>query len=233
MFGGPVFMWEWLSRGSIERMTLDEWIEISPGDRNSHRRLWERDRGGWIELLSEARARFETRFRSHPLINYISQSAWHEASYEPSIIVTTALYPPQVIEDLPDRFCTFRVVQDQVLGNRDFYLRYWALLFSELLGWSEPQTREWARKWDDDLNGRKGSMFYHEDPYSYALPTVIRESLPAAQLEARRWMPLVEEARRAIRSHGSEPIWLSPYDWDDARLRINTILKEAGGRLPR
>jgi hypothetical protein len=214
-------------------MTLDEWIELSPDDRNAHRRRWERDSGDWMDLLSEARARFEAKFRSHPLINYISQSAWHSASYEPSVLVTTALYSPQLIEELPDRFCTFRVVQEQVLDNRDFYLRYWTLVFSELLGWSEAQTREWARKWDDDLNGRNGSMFYHEDPYYYALPAVIRESLPAAQAEPRRSMALFTDVLRAIRSHGSEPIWLSPYNWDAARERINAVLSEAGGRLPR
>jgi hypothetical protein len=213
-------------------MTLDTWIELSPDERNAHRRRWERDRGDWIQLLSEARARFETRFRSHPLINYITQSACHSASNEPSILVTVALYSPQLIEELPDRFCTFRVLQDQVLDNRDFYLRYWTLLFNELLGWTDAQTREWATKWDDDLNGRNGSMFYHEDPYSYALPAVIRASLPAAQSDACR-VALYSDVLRAIRSHGSEPIWLSPYDWDAARERINTVLSKADGRLPR
>ncbi|HEU5400232.1 MAG TPA: hypothetical protein VFU86_02680 [Terriglobales bacterium] len=214
-------------------MKLDEWIELSPDDRNAHRRRWERDSGDWMDLLSEARTRFESKFRSHPLINYICQSAWHAASYEPSILVTTALYSPQLIEELPDRFCTFRVVQEQVLDNRDFYLRYWTLVFDELLGWSEAQTRKWARKWDDDLNGRKGSMFYHEDPYYYALPVVIHESLPPAQAEARRSMALFTDVLRAIQSHGSEPIWLSPYDWDAARERVNAVLIVSGGRLPR
>jgi hypothetical protein len=214
-------------------MTLDEWIELSPEDRNAHRRRWERDGGDWMDLLSEARARFEAEFGSHPLINHISQSAWHAASYEPSIVVTTALYSPQLIEELPDRFCTFHVVQDQVLDNRDHYLRYWTLLFSELLGWPEARTREWARKWDDDLNGRNGSMFYHDDAYHYALPVVIRESLPETQSEARRSTALYLDVLGAIRSHGSEPIWLSTYDWDAARERINVVLSAAGGKLPR
>src|SRR5262245_31335325 len=108
-------------------ITLNQWINLPPDDRNSHRRRWERDGGDWMDLLSEARARFEAEFGSHPLINCISQSAWHSASYEPSIIVTTALYAAQLIEELPDRFCTFRVVQDQILDNREFYLRYWTL----------------------------------------------------------------------------------------------------------
>jgi len=216
-------------------MTLDEWIELSAPDRNALRRGWERDSGDWMDLLSEARARFEAKFRSHPLINYIGQSAWHAASYEPSILVTTALYSPQLIEELPDRFCTFRIVQEQVLDNRDHYLRYWVLVFNELLGWPEAQTRRWACKWDDGLNGRDGAMFYHEDPYYYALPVVILESLRASQPEAPfsvRWK-LFSEVLQAIRSHGSEPIWLSPYDWDAARERINVVLSAAGGRLPR
>jgi hypothetical protein len=61
-------------------MTLDQWIELSPEDRNALRRRWDHDGGDWIDLLSDARARFEAEFGSHPLINQISQCAWHAAS---------------------------------------------------------------------------------------------------------------------------------------------------------
>jgi hypothetical protein len=76
-------------------------------------------------------------------------------------------------------------------------------------------------------------MFYHEDPYYYALPVVIRESVPAGQVPAGGLMALYTDVLRAIRSHGSSPIWLSPYDWDAARERINAVLSTVGGRLPR
>jgi hypothetical protein len=214
-------------------MTLDDWIELSPDDRNVRRRRWERDRGEWMALLSQARARFEAEFRTHPLINHIGESVWQSSREEPSILVATALYSPQRIEELPDRFCTFRVVQDQVLDRRDFYLRYWTLLFGELLGWPEARTHEWATRWDDELNERRSSLFYHEDPYYYAIPVVIRESLPTAQSHAHLSMAMDADVRRAIRSHGSDPIWLSPYDWEAARERVNVVLRSAGGRLPR
>lgn len=219
--------------GASRYMTLDEWIELSPDDRNAHRWRWERDGGDWMELISEARARFDSLFRSHPLINRISEGGWPAAGNEPCILVTTALYAPQLIEDLPDRFCTFHVVQEQVLDNRDYYLRYWTLLFNELLGWSEDQTREWALKWDDDLNGRIDSMIYHEAPHYYALPLVIRASLPTGVTETYPEMPLYMGVLRAIHTHVSEPIWLSPHDWNSARERVNEFLSAVGGRLPR
>jgi hypothetical protein len=76
-------------------------------------------------------------------------------------------------------------------------------------------------------------MFYHEDAFHYALPVVLRESLPGAQSEARRSTALYLDVLGAIRLHGSEPIWLSTYDWDAARERVNAVLSAAGGMLPR
>jgi hypothetical protein len=214
-------------------MTLDEWIALSPQDRNARRRAWDREAGEWVDLLTAAHARFDAEFRSHPLINRIGRSSWFAPAHEPSIIVTTALHAPQLIEELPDRFDTFRVLQEPILDSRDDYLRYWILLFDELLGWTEAQTREWARRWDDELNGRTGLMFYHDHPYEYALPAVMKASLPSGQSEEAVPLKLYLKLVDAIRSHASEPIWLSPYDWNAARERVNEVLKEAGGRLPR
>jgi hypothetical protein len=213
-------------------MTLDEWIGLSPAERNEHRRSWERDSGEWLDLLRAAHARFEAEYKSQPLINYIGYSKWYGAAYEPSILVTTALYPPQLIEELPDRFCTFRVAQEAILGVRDEYLRYWMLLFRELLGWTEAQTLDWARSYDSDLNGAHNQLFYHEDPYYYALPEVVRQSVPPEQTQGWPLIDLTGDVCKAIRSHGSEPIWLSPYDWDAARSRVNVVLDKVGGRLP-
>jgi hypothetical protein len=213
-------------------MTLDEWIMLSPAERNEHRLHWEHDCGEWQDLLTDARGRFEARFGSHPLIRHIGQYA--SAEYDPAISVTTALYSPQIIEELPDRFCTFRVAQTPILDSRDFYLRYWVLLFAELLGWTKEETLEWAHQWDDDLNGRNGfSWFYHEDAYYYVLPVVVSKSISTDSRDTHHRITLCEEICNAIRSHASEPIWLSPYDWDAARARVNAILSKVGGRLPR
>lgn len=213
-------------------MTLDQWIMLSPTERNEHRLHWEHDRGEWQDLLTDAYKRFERQFGSHPLVRHIGKSA--SAEYDPAIIVTTALHSSQIIEELPDRFCTFRVQQTPILDTRDHYLRHWVLLFEELLGWPKERTLKWAQCFDDDLNGRKGfSWFYHEDPYYYALKIVISESIPAEIPDFHQRSKLEEDIYNAICSHGSEPIWLSPYDWDAARVRVNAIFSKVGGRLPR
>lgn len=215
-------------------MTLDEWIELSPVERNNHRRGWECNRGEWTDLLATAQARFETAYKSHLLVNLISRSGWHGTSNEPSILVTTALYTPQRIEELPDRFCTFRVVQEPVLDNRDHFLKVWSIVLNEMLGWDESRTLKWAERWDDELNGRKAaSMFYHDDPYTRILPLIVAESVPPDSLRGYQDIELQNAVCRAIRSRGSEPIWLTPYDWDAARFRVNDLLGQIGGQLPR
>jgi hypothetical protein len=104
-------------------VTLDEWIELSPAERNERRRHWLYDPEGlalrkqelavgrhaaeWSDLLSNACILFKAKFGSHPLINHIGQSVQIRSQEEPSIIVTTGLHTPQLIEEVPDRFCTF------------------------------------------------------------------------------------------------------------------------------
>ncbi len=73
--------------------------------------------------------------------------------------MTTAQYPLEYLEELPGRYCHFLVEQEPINANRDYYLRYWHLLFENLLGWPEAKTNEWAATWDDELNGRNGSFF--------------------------------------------------------------------------
>jgi hypothetical protein len=127
-------------------MTLDDWVALSPTERNSLRRDWPQEGGEWLGLLEEACSRFAAEYGGHSLINAIDSSAWHAASYEPSILVTTALFSPEVIEELPDRYLTFRVVQLQIEGNKQAYLRTWKLVLGQLLGWSEERVRAWARE---------------------------------------------------------------------------------------
>jgi hypothetical protein len=206
-------------------LTLDEWTALTPGERNRERRTWPRDEGYWLDLLHEATDRFKGEFGGHPLINHIDHSAWYSAASEPAILVVTALWSPQRIEELPDRYHTFGVLQEPILGNKDCYLREWNLVLGELLGWSETRVREWARQnWEDGLDG-KDSVFYHEDPIAYVvdllIPQPIRErvcGLPYVQLRSH--------LHQAIQRYGSSPLWLSPYDWKGARERIDAILSE-------
>jgi len=208
-------------------MTLDEWIALTPDERNIKRKKWgcadsvEPSEEAW-ELLQEACNRFSEKYCPHPLINKVSPAG-------DRISVTTALYPCQIIEELPSRFCAFPVEQFAINLNRDSYLKSWNILFAGLLGWSETQTKQWAQEWDDDLNGRDNSMFYCEDDYYYALPEIVKVS--GGELPSRPY-ELLNDLKEAIELNASSPIWLSPVDWEGVRTRVNKILQTVGGRLP-
>lgn len=210
-------------------MTLDDWIALTSHERNVHRADWgrhdsiEHGEPPWGDMLREATRRFKRQFGEHPLINRINDSA------AISIHVTTALYPPQLIEEIPARYCYFVVEQEPINASRDYYIRYWAILFDELLGWSDVQSRDWALRWDDDLNGRNGGLFYHEDVYYYVLDPILFHS------GVRHQPPnsLFRELESAIQVNASTPIWLSPVDWDAVRARVNSVLATIGGKLPR
>ncbi len=208
-------------------MTLKEWIELTPEERNRERRTWPRDADGgyWSDLLSEARDRFEEQFGDHPLINYIGTSAWHASGYEPSIIVTTALWTPQRIEELPDRYLTLAVTQKPIEDNKDYYLRTWKLVLGELLGWSPEQVREWARAHhEDDLNGN-GSFFYHEDAVDHIVWLLVPDQLRERLVGLPR-VELKQKLIAAIAHYGSQPLWDAPYDWQAAKARIEATISE-------
>ena len=206
-------------------MTLDEWDALTPGERNRERRSWPRDEGYWLDLLSEATERFKREFGDHPLINRIDHSAWHSSGSEPAILVVTALWPPQRIEELPDRYHTFGVRQDPILANKDSYLREWNLVLGEVLGWSESRVRDWAKQnWEDGLDGKE-SLFYHEDPIDYIVDLLIPQPI-RVQIYGTTYEQLRNCLCEAIRRYGSSPLWLSPYDWKAARKRIDAILNE-------
>lgn len=210
-------------------MNLDDWIALTPDARNAERANWghhnpiEDDEQPWGGLLYEACMRFRREFGQHPLINRIDHGAVR-------ILVTVALYPPQFIEDIPSRYCGFLVEQDPINANRDYYLRYWRILFGELLGWTETETDDWAMRWDDDLNGRTGSMFYHEDVYYYVLPEILNASGASVAAPMHSIFRALEDA---IQFNASSPIWLSPVDWNAVRERVNDVLTRHGGKLPR
>jgi hypothetical protein len=212
-------------------MTLDDWVLLTAEKRNQLRKDWPREGGNWLGLLEEACARFRGQFGGHPLINAIGYSKWHFATFEPSICVTTALFSPQLIEELPDRYLTFRVVQDPIEDNKQFYLRTWTLVLGELLGWSENQVRQWAREHHEDGLDGKDLFFYHEEAEKYILGLIVPLSL-REQIGFRNYQLVIQRVREAIVRYGSSPLWLSPYDWGAARARINWLLGEYGASLP-
>ncbi len=209
-------------------MKLDDWLALTPEQRNAERAAWGRHDsilGGeepWLSLLEEATRRFKQEYGSHPLVNRISCGGGR-------IFVTTAQYPLEYLEELPGRYCHFLVEQEPINANRDYYLRYWHLLFENLLGWPEAKTTEWAATWDDELNGRKGSFFYHEDVYYYALPEILVASGIHYQ---NRPANLERDIQQAIQQGHSQPLWSSPCDWNLIRNRVNTVLAKWHGKLP-
>jgi hypothetical protein len=209
-------------------MNLDGWMTLTPDERNAARAEWGRHDpildGDelWSSILEEATRKFAIEYRRHPMINRITCGAGR-------ILVTTALYPLQYLEDVPSRYCHFLVEQEPINGSRDYYLRYWRILFENLLGWSDAQTSEWAMRWDDDLNGRNGSMFYHEDIYYYAMPQILESSGIRTNGMIGKLKINVQDA---IQKGQSWPIWGSPCDWALIRSRVNAILNEQQGKLP-
>ena len=136
-------------------MTLEHWMSLTPAERNAERRNWPTECDHyWHDLLDEACERFKREFGSHPLINHIAPTVWHAPLHEPGIIVTTALWSPQRIEELPDRYCTFGVHQKPIEDNKDHYLKTWTLVLGELLGWPPEKARDWARIWGNGWRAR-------------------------------------------------------------------------------
>ena len=210
-------------------MKLEDWLALSPVQRNVIREKWglydplEDGNEPWLELITEAFNRFVLEYSEHPLVNHISYGG-------PVILVTTALYHPQFIEEIPARYCGFPVEQNPINGIRDDYLRLWHILLSELLNWPESQINEWTLKFDDELNGRVNAWFYHEDEYLYVLPEIVLAS--GAQVSPPDEYKILNELRKAIEYRASSPIWLSPVDWNAVRSRVNDILIPLDGRLP-
>jgi hypothetical protein len=211
-------------------MTLDEWTALTSGQRNELRAVWGRydpindgDEDPSVALLEDACYRFRKEYGQHSSINCISVGAAR-------ILVTTALYPVQFLEELPPRYCGFVVEQHPINATRDYYLQHWQILFRELLGWTAEQTDAWALRWDDDLNGRRPlSFFYHEDEYYYVIPEIVRASGAAP---VTSMLGLLQPLQDAIQSGASRPIWGSPVDWDAVRTRVNAVLAPHGWRLP-
>jgi hypothetical protein len=217
-------------------MTLDEWTSLSSEARNDERRSWPSKTGPldrnhyWHELLAEAAERFKREFGKHPLVNHIGTSAWFDTSTEPSILVTTALWPPQRIEELPDRYYTFGVVQNPILKNKDHYLESWTVALGELAGWSPEKVREWAReKWEDRLDGKDEGMIYHDEPERYIVSLLVPEELHH-RLGAEARFELTRKLFEAIcppigGDFFGSPLLSGSYDWEATRKRVKEIIE--------
>lgn len=218
-----------------DQPSLDEWVALTPAQRNRLRREWSgydeyflnqnwlREEGYWIVLLAEATERFKAEFGTHPLVNHISFMPRITVAYEPGIVVTTALSTLQRIEELPDRYLTFAVYQEPVADTKRYYVRSWELTLGHFLGWNEEQVRTWAQeKWGEWLDGKFGSLFYHEDEMHYVTPLLVPPEV-AERLDPDELRQLHRQIHQSVRSPLSE----HPYDWDAAKERVGKAVKDA------
>jgi len=111
-----------------------------------------------------------------------------------------------------------------------YYLQVWTKAAKELLGWDEGQTRQWAKRFDDDLEG-KYPFFYHESPVYYLSPELIpdrlRKALPHMALARLAWriqeaieqgaLPPLPGEICALKDH------LSEFEWME---RVNQFTRE-------
>jgi hypothetical protein len=101
---------------------------------------------------------------------------------------------------------------------REYYLRSWELVLTNLLGWSIPEIHRWAEKWLRD----PGDMFFHESPIYYASAVLIPADVWQKRGAPGIW-PIVSEVQRALLDfHPSQP-----YDWAAARERLSKVFDDA------
>jgi hypothetical protein len=139
--------------------------------------------------------------------------------------------------------------------QQNSYLKYWKACLKKLLGWSEAQILEWAKQFEREMGD--GSMFfYHEDPVYYIVPLFVppeahyclspkdlrnlerkielviqRDPMRVKFEELSGEEPgFVLEGIRLAQQRGEvlAPVNFDYYDWDAAKERIRTVLKEYG-----
>jgi hypothetical protein len=109
------------------------------------------------------------------------------------------------------------------------FLRFWANILGETLGWSHSDVLEWARQYEDDLEGRGNPFFFHEGPAFditlLLIPERLKRSLPRyhlAQLNDRLLEVITSLRYESYRN----------YDFKAAKKLIEKVLAEYGGKLP-
>ena len=106
-----------------------------------------------------------------------------------------------------------------------YYLAIWRGMFRAVLGWSEQQTDEWARRYPEFLSDANDIMF-HETPVYWAalalIPGELRESLNRSEL--------LELKNKIISTPHSDPDDANPetIDWGPFRQAVEQILAGYG-----
>jgi hypothetical protein len=216
-------------------MDLDDWCKLTTEQRNDRRLGWSQPSQEFYpdahRLLDEAVSRFAAAFGDHPLIYHVTGWHWTGHKYlatpirtyfEPTIAVLTALYAPQRIESIPDRFMTFAVVQDQMEDAKQYTIEAWRSVATNVFDWPVERVNQLAEKYADGLCGRD-AWFYHETAMSHFLPNAIPQDLhPAAGL---RFRDLIGKLEAAIELNESYRDPDRPTNWAMIRADVESILK--------
>lgn len=224
----------------MEKITLSEWMQLSPERRGEIKEKWKDNWNEWCYLLDEAIDSFKDKYGEMQEVSDINPAYGCEPvapSYsvsrlttEPWIAVTTSLKEKEFIEELPSEYAHFKVVQEPFGDTGQAYLKEWIVILNNLLGWSEEKTIAWAKEHHSvDLAG-ENVWFDHEFPCHYMTELVVPENklISLAGLER---VKLLEKIQVAICKQSLS--LLSPdYDWAAARRRVNEVLKEINTSLP-
>jgi hypothetical protein len=183
-------------------MTLEHWENLTPDERNANRRTWAwgtkkslPSLDEWRNLARLAASRFREEYVSHPQINTVYFTN-DENGF--SIEVVTSLWPGEIAEDLPARYCGFSVVQKPVEASKHYYLTMWRVVLGNLLGWDGDRVLAWAKSmWWEELNHKGNSFFWHDPPEKYVAPVVVQELLaPEGREKQGDLLKPLEEAIR-------------------------------------
>jgi hypothetical protein len=210
----------------MSHMTLDDWLRLTPDDRNRRRRDWPREGGLWIELIAEAAHRFKLNHGNHPLVHFVGHDESFTFDTEPAIHVTTGMWSPQRIETLPDRHLTFLVVQHPIYEKKHAVLKSWDVVLKDGLRWPSEKIAVFAGKWEPGLNGADGGKFYTEPAMWYILPAIIPphyRDLVAKVPEQLRDLALRLEV--AMDDHGNAPLDADNFDRAAAVNRLRSTLE--------
>lgn len=223
-----------------EKITLKEWIDLSPKQRVEIQEQWKESWNDWSYLLDEAIKDFKNTFAEIQEISDVQPAydcepvpPFYTVSRlisEPYIAVTTSLKNDEVIDKLPTEYAHFKVKQEVFGDTGQAYLEEWILILQNLLGWTEDRVIDWAYKHHaDDLLG-KNIMFNHELPCHYITDLLIPENklILMSGLERSKILSKIE---MAIYYQNKGPL-NSGYDWVSACQRVNDVLKEVDTSLP-
>jgi hypothetical protein len=114
-------------------------------------------------------------------------------------------------------------------ANKLFYITVWRRVLAEWLRWPEDRVQCWIMLYDDDLEDRGNSFFYHEDALWYVsrflIPDRLGQCLGGYEAERLSW-----RLANAI-GVGREAERNPAFDWDAARERVEAVLREYGETL--